>query len=227
MITRSDTPQNPELVPRAVRAWHRTCVCVDSMLLKWPLLQDQWMGYSKLRIQYWNKTCTQVLNPNDTHARGIHISTITRKVCTSTSFRHVHDLHNLHFILYQLFASQKPTLTPFVGESTISDLSPCVPSCQYFSILSKRCRILTMVYDISVRANCCPMQILGPPLNLLLRQPALLKGSALRKFTVYKSKALASSSPIFQGSMSIQAGSLPKVMERGLRVFAYKASSMQ
>src|SRR5699024_6206851 len=32
-------------------------------------------------------------------------------------------------------------------------------------ILSYSCKILTIVYPISTIANCCPIQILGPPLN--------------------------------------------------------------
>ena len=67
------------------------------------------------------------------------------------------------------------------------------------------------------------MQILGPPLNLLLRKHDSVEGLRDGSITVCKSKALASNSPISQGSMSIQVGSLPKVMGRGLRVFAYKA----
>ena len=80
---------------------------------------------------------------------------------------HSSELASTSSSFHPPFAFQNPTLTPFVGDSTTSDFNPCVPSCQYFSILSNRCRILTIVYPISVRANCCPMQILGPPLNLL------------------------------------------------------------
>lgn len=40
-------------------------------------------------------------------------------------------------------------------------------------ILSKFCKILNMAKDICVRANCWPMQILGPPLNGVYSQATL------------------------------------------------------
>jgi hypothetical protein len=42
------------------------------------------------------------------------------------------------------------------------------------TILSYLCMILTITYPASVRANCCPRQILGPPLNGRNSHPGFL-----------------------------------------------------
>jgi hypothetical protein len=80
------------------------------------------------------------------------------------------QLHNCHHKELSQFRSQIPqrvnaTLTPFAGCKTISDRQPGNSPPLLSSTRENCCRILTTVYPISVRANCCPMQILGPPLN--------------------------------------------------------------
>jgi hypothetical protein len=62
--------------------------------------------------------------------------------------------------------SNNATFTPPKGLITISvtirGASP--PGCLH-STLAKACKSLTVVYPISVSANCCPRHILGPPLK--------------------------------------------------------------
>ena len=86
------------------------------------------------------------------------------RVCTSQVFKRMSSLHQ-SYKLFALAASQKPTRTPFAGDITISLLKTISPSFQYLSIFSNFCSILTTVYPISVNANCCPIQIRGPPLK--------------------------------------------------------------
>jgi hypothetical protein len=75
-------------------------------------------------------------------------------------FKQTLDAH----ALYPLFSTNR-TLTSCAGCST---MSACIPGCSpsiKLSIPLKRCNNRTSVYPISVSANCCPMQIRGPPLN--------------------------------------------------------------
>lgn len=69
------------------------------------------------------------------------------------------------FICSYTVAPQNPTLTPWAGLATISAFIFCSSAVQYFEMESNLCIILTIVYPISVKANCCPIQILGPPLK--------------------------------------------------------------
>lgn len=119
--------------------------------------------YPKPRVDHNQVTCKCIGKPN---LRYLHeVQAITRgvllsRICHCTGSRAISD-----HIFVSASASQRPTRTPFAGLITISHLQIISPSFQYLSILSNLCRILTTVYPISVKANCCPIQMRGPPLK--------------------------------------------------------------
>lgn len=64
-----------------------------------------------------------------------------------------------------IFVYLKATRISLAGCNTISAWRPGSCPSILFSTVSKRWKMRTRVYAISVSANCWPMQILGPPLK--------------------------------------------------------------